>query len=103
MGNPGAGLVWGRGGRKKSRPEPSRESVMEFQITVRYGGTRKRYHLVRVSAENARAAMETGAVRIPDEIADQADLVEIRPAVDPETREYLPGGNPPPEPDETTA
>lgn len=63
---------------------------MTFQVTVRYGGRYQRYHTFTVDAPDARAALEAAAGQIPDEIAPQADLVELRVAVDPESREYVP-------------
>jgi hypothetical protein len=62
---------------------------MNFQITVRYGGRRQRYHTYQVEAPDARAALEAAAAALPDEVAPQADLVELRVAVDPERRTYL--------------
>jgi hypothetical protein len=62
---------------------------MNFQITVRYGGRRQRYHTYQVEAPDARAALEAAAAALPDEVAPEADLVELRVAVDPERRTYL--------------
>ena len=62
---------------------------MNFSITVRYGGRRQRYHTFRVEAEDARAALAAAADGIPDEIAPEADLVELRVAVDPDDRAYI--------------
>ena len=64
---------------------------MNFQVTVRYGGRYQRYHTYLVEAQDARVALEMAAAEIPDEIAPQADLVELRIAVDPEKRAYLEG------------
>lgn len=61
---------------------------MDFQVTVRYGADRIRYHLDTVRADDLRAAMRAAADRLPDEVAG-GDLVEIRPAVDQEARSYL--------------
>jgi hypothetical protein len=61
---------------------------MEFQITVRYGGRYQRYHTYQVSAGDAREALEAAARALPDEIAPEADLVEMRVAVDPEERTF---------------
>lgn len=61
---------------------------MNFRITVRYGGSRQRYHTFEVSAEDARAALREAADQIPDEIAPQADLVELRVAINPDARNY---------------
>jgi len=62
---------------------------MQFQITVRYGGRYQRYHTFQVEAENARQAMVDGAQHIPDEIANQTDLVELRVFVDPDARKFV--------------
>lgn len=65
---------------------------MNFQITLRYGSRRQRYHTFEVEATDARAAMATAAALVPDEIAAEADLVEVRVAVDPDNRPYAEGG-----------
>lgn len=62
---------------------------MNYQITVRYGGRSQRYHTYRVEAADAAAALSEAAREMPPEIAPQADLVELRVAVDPEQRSYL--------------
>lgn len=62
---------------------------MTFQITVRYGGRYQRYHTFTVDAPDARAALEEAARAMPDEVAAEADLVEVRVAADPEQRRYL--------------
>ncbi len=62
---------------------------MTFQITVRYGGRYQRYHTFTVDAADARQALEEAARAIPDEVAAEADLVELRVAVDPDKRQYL--------------
>ncbi len=62
---------------------------MRYQITVRYGGRYQRYHSYVVEAGDARTAMRVAAEQMPTEIAPEADLVELRIAVDPEKRAYL--------------
>lgn len=62
---------------------------MEFQITVRYGGRYQRYHTFQVTAADAREALEAAARDMPAEIAAEADLVEMRVAVDPDDRKYM--------------
>jgi len=62
---------------------------MNFRITVRYGGRRQRYHTYSVEAEDARSALEKAARDMPDEVAPEADLVELRVAVDPADRAFL--------------
>ena len=62
---------------------------MNFQVTARYGGKYQRYHTYLVDASDAKAALQAAAVALPDEIAVQTDLVEIRVAVDPDKRTYV--------------
>ena len=62
---------------------------MNFQVTARYGGRYQRYHTYVVDAPDAKAALETAAAELPDEIAPETDLIEIRVAVDPEKRTYV--------------
>jgi len=62
---------------------------MDFQITVRYGGRYQRYHTYQVSAASAPEALEAAARAMPPEVAAEADLVEMRVAVDPEDRRFL--------------
>lgn len=64
---------------------------MNFQVTVRYGSRYQRYHTFEVDVANARDALAAAATRIPEEIAREADLVEVRVAVDPDDRPH-PGG-----------
>ena len=62
---------------------------MRYQITVRYGGSRQRYHTFQVEADDAGQALHAAADGMPEEIAGDADLVELRVAVDPDDRTYL--------------
>ncbi|MGD2045334.1 MAG: hypothetical protein PVH96_03865 [Gemmatimonadota bacterium] len=62
---------------------------MHFQVTVRYGTRRQRYHTYVVEAEHAAAALQAASERMPPEISGEADLVELRVAVDPEERPYV--------------
>ena len=62
---------------------------MRYQITVRHGGRYQHYYTYVVEAGDARAAMQVAAEQMPTEIAPEADLVELRIAVDPEKRAYL--------------
>jgi hypothetical protein len=61
---------------------------MTFQITVRYGGRYQRYHTFQVEAPDAKGALEAAAREMPDEVVAEADLVEVRVAVDPDERSY---------------
>ena len=62
---------------------------MNFQVTARYGGKYQRYHTYLVDASDAKAALQAAAAALPDEIAAQTDLIEIREAVDPDKRKYV--------------
>ena len=62
---------------------------MRFQVTVRHGRRYQRYHTFVVEAHDAREALRLAAAEIPDEIAAEADLVELRPAPDPDARRYV--------------
>jgi hypothetical protein len=62
---------------------------MRYQVTVRYGGRGQRYHTYAVDAQDAGAALEAAAAHMPVEIRGDADLVELRRAVDPDARAYV--------------
>ena len=62
---------------------------MHYQITVRYGGRYQRYHTLVVEAADVAEALRGAADEMPAEIAAEADLVELRVAVDPEQRTYV--------------
>ena len=64
---------------------------MHFQVTVRYGGVRQRYHTYGVEAPDAREALLLAARGMPEAVAADADLVEMRVAVDPDRRDYVEG------------
>lgn len=62
---------------------------MRFQVTVRYGSRYQRYHTFEVEGADVRDALAEAARRVPEEVAVEADLVEVRVAPDPERRSYL--------------
>ena len=62
---------------------------MTYQVTVRYGAQRQRYHTYVVEAEDAASALKVASERMPLEISAEVDLVELRVAVDPEARTYV--------------
>jgi hypothetical protein len=62
---------------------------MKFQVTVRHGGQRQRYHTYEVEAHDAATALRLAAERMPPEISGETDLVELRVAQDPDSRGYL--------------
>jgi hypothetical protein len=61
---------------------------MKYQVTVRYGTRRQRYHTYHVEADDARAALQVAAAHMPPDIGGEADLVELRIAADPDARIY---------------
>lgn len=58
--------------------------MTNYQITVRHGSPGKRYFMAQVSAADVREALRQASAAIPDAVAVDADLVEVRPAPDPE-------------------
>ncbi len=62
---------------------------MEFQLTIRHGGKSPRYHMATLPATSLAELLEALPRGIPEDVLGDADLVEIRPAVDPDRREYL--------------
>lgn len=62
---------------------------MRYQITVRHGTRRQRYHTYEVEAHDAATALRLAAERMPPEIVEEVDLVEMRVAVDPDARDYV--------------
>ena len=55
---------------------------MNYQVTIRYGRKIQRYHSLTVEAADAVAALRWAADKIPAEITDEVDLVELREAPD---------------------
>jgi len=62
---------------------------MDFQLTIRFGGQRIRYHTETRAADSMAELLEHLPHGIPEEVLADADLMEIRPLVDPDRREYL--------------
>ena len=62
---------------------------MRYQVTVRHGAQRQRYHTYVVEAGDAGSALRVAAEHMPAEISGNADLVELRIAVDPDERSYM--------------
>jgi hypothetical protein len=65
--------------------------VTTYQITVRYGRRYQRYHTFTVDAANVADALRLAADQVPPGILPEADLVELREAVDPDARASRPG------------
>ena len=57
-----------------------------YQITVRYGRRYQRYHTFTVDAGDVAAALRQAAENVPGDVLPEADLVELRVAVDPDAR-----------------
>lgn len=70
---------------RRTRP-PTGSSLILYQITIRYGSRFQRYHTFALDAADVREALLGAAERIPPAILPEADLVELRVAVDPEAR-----------------
>lgn len=62
-----------------------------FRATIRHGAPRPRYQVEDVQAGDLRDAMRRVLDRIGDDVAADADLVEIRLQSDPDDRDYTPG------------
>ena len=62
---------------------------MAYQVTVRYGSRHQRYHTFVVEADDAATALRVASEEMPPEISAEADLVELRVAVDPDARSYV--------------
>jgi hypothetical protein len=60
--------------------------VTTYQITVRYGRRYQRYHTFTVDAANVADALRLAADQVPLGILPEADLVELREAVDHDAR-----------------
>ena len=58
-------------------------------MTARHGGKYQLYHAYLVDVPDAKAALQAAAIQLPDEIALQTDLIEIRVAVYPDKRTYV--------------
>lgn len=61
---------------------------MRYDVTVRHGRPH-RYHTLGVEAEDVAAALRSLADALPPEVVEDADLVELRVAVDPDDRTYV--------------
>jgi len=61
---------------------------MTFQVTVRLGD-RYEYRTFTVEAGDVAVALRKAADALPPDVVESADLVEVRPAPEPEERRYL--------------
>ncbi len=60
-----------------------------YRATIRHGKP-QRYHVEDIDAPDIAEAMRLLSERFPPNVTG-ADLVEVRLAVDPEQRDYVPG------------
>jgi len=63
--------------------------LTDYRITVRYGERFQRYHTFSVQAPDVAEALRLAAAGVPPEILPVADLVELRVAATPDSREQL--------------
>jgi hypothetical protein len=61
----------------------------QYRVTIRHGSPRQQYHVEDIAADSLRQAMQLAVEHFPD-AADDADLVEVRALIDPDTREFTP-------------
>jgi hypothetical protein len=61
-----------------------------YRATFRYGGSYPQYEMLDIEAADLRAALAEAAERISDEVAETAELVEVRRQTAPDDREYTP-------------
>ena len=61
-----------------------------YRATFRYGGSQPQYEMLDIEADDLRAALRDAAERLSEEVAETAELVEIRVQTDPDEREYTP-------------
>lgn len=61
-----------------------------YRVTFRYGAPRALYEILDIDADDLRAAMREAADTVTDDVADTAELVEVRVQTDPDAREYGP-------------
>ena len=63
--------------------------MTSYRITVRYGSRYQRYHTFGLEARDVAEALRLSSERIPETVLPEADLVEIRLAVDPDERGFM--------------
>jgi hypothetical protein len=64
-----------------------------YQITIRHGSPRKRYHVVQLDAAHMAEALVKAGESLPVEVRDDADLAEVRPAPEPDAERPFLGGD----------
>lgn len=61
-----------------------------YRVTIRYGAPRALYEVIDLEASDLRGALEAAAERLPPEVAESAELAEVRRQADPDRREFVP-------------
>lgn len=62
-----------------------------YRITFRYGAPRALYDMLDIDAADLRAAMRAAADQVAEEVAESAELVEVRVQKDDDDRTFTPG------------
>ncbi|MFH1766202.1 MAG: hypothetical protein ABIF09_18610 [Gemmatimonadota bacterium] len=55
---------------------------MDYQVTIRYGKKSQRYLTLAITAPDVPSALRMAADGVPEEVASEVDLVELREAPD---------------------
>jgi hypothetical protein len=61
-----------------------------YRVIFRYGAPKALYDVLDVDAPDIRGALRAAAERVRSEVAESAELVEVREQAEPEAREYTP-------------
>lgn len=64
---------------------------MRYRVTVRFVDGRQRYHIEDIAAGSMKDALHAIVDAVPRAVLDTADLVEVRPHVSDEERDYSAG------------
>lgn len=64
----------------------SPSSMPRYRMAIRYGDVRQQYHMADLEAASLQDALRQAMGAIPPDVDRTADLVEIRRAVDPDSR-----------------
>ncbi len=62
--------------------------MLNYRVTIRYGGAPPRYELLDLEAEDLRAVLRETAHRLSEDVSATADLAEIRVQATPDSRAW---------------
>jgi hypothetical protein len=68
-----------------------KEDSLRYRVTVRFVDGRQRYHIEDIEADSMKDALRAIVDTVPRSVLDTADLVEVRPQVSDEERDYSAG------------